>query len=629
MTSTVAKSLNPLRARAGLPPECLVPVTAAFARAFVAALIALVALATAVPAGAFDLRIGTRTRLDVKNSVEGTLVQVDGHLRDNVGQGIGGEIVTIEFERKVNATGVTAVDVRTDRTGRFYHTQRLGTGVYKGQIHYAGREHYYSASDFEFSVEARQGVVAVGLEAPRFVTAGSGIAVRVLATSGDRPVPDLPVTVTLGPRSADVKTGKNGTALATLSAAAVDGKEIVIEARFPGDMDFGSAAARTTVRVLTRPAWAEFTASQVRQRLRRGVRTSGVFADASGPVARVPVEIGLRMEGRDVQRFTAVTDDAGRFDVFVPEGNLQAGPHEVQALAVVGSTKVESEVQTVEVSRTGSGAVAWVLGVVLALCLLVLAGFMARELLGDVRRRRPRTQTKRPRQSLEAARSPRILALDDPPPQDLSVAPDGTSIAGITSDAQTRDPVGGARVAVHDDEGEVVVEVATDARGVFRFSGLLPGRYELQTRCKGYVSAAHQFSIPHSGALAWFRFPLTPVRVVVRDLFEALVEDLSAQENPWGRLTPRQTVRMLLAAVRAPGGPAATTVPEGYQAFRERLSAVLAARQTGSEMTADDVVSAVVEVLEEVYYSHRLHDEAVATIMERLTEDVRRRAEVS
>ena len=82
----------------------------------------------------------------------------------------------------------------------------------------------------------------------------------------------------------------------------------------------------------------------------------------------------------------------------------------------------------------------------------------------------------------------------------------------------------------------------------------------------------------------------------------------------------------LLAAVRAPQIPGGEDLPEGYQVFRLRLASVLEARRTGAALAPDDLVSAIIEVLEEVYYSHRLHDEAVATVMQRLTSDVRTRA---
>jgi hypothetical protein len=172
----------------------------------------------------------------------------------------------------------------------------------------------------------------------------------------------------------------------------------------------------------------------------------------------------------------------------------------------------------------------------------------------------------------------------------------------------------------------LIQDTTADASGVFRFQGIRAGSYEMQARAKGYVTAVFPFDMPHGGQLAWFRLPVTPVRVVVRDLYEGLVEELGTTRDPWGRLTPRQTVALMLDAVRAPAAPSRDDLSEGYQAFRERLAAVLEARRTGEALRGEDLVSAIVEVLEEVYYSSRLHDEAVATIMERLTLDVRARA---
>jgi hypothetical protein len=138
------------------------------------------------------------------------------------------------------------------------------------------------------------------------------------------------------------------------------------------------------------------------------------------------------------------------------------------------------------------------------------------------------------------------------------------------------------------------------------------GRYALRVTSLGFVGASYKFSIPHGGELALFRFPLVPVRVVVRDLFEDLSEDLTREREVWGRLTPREVLKLALRAL----AEVEPSDAEGRVAFEESLERALG--QEPASLAPNEAVSAVVSVLEEVYYSRRLHDEQLARVVERL-----------
>jgi hypothetical protein len=169
--------------------------------------------------------------------------------------------------------------------------------------------------------------------------------------------------------------------------------------------------------------------------------------------------------------------------------------------------------------------------------------------------------------------------------------------------------------------------VLSDGRGRFRFEELPPGSYTLKARALGYVGASYTFTIPHGGELGLFRFPLTPVRVVVRGLFEDLSTEVTRQGEVWGRLTPRQLQGVLLEALRPElreeGGQGALQ-EEGYKAFRASLERALG-QQDAQELGASGVVAAITHVIEEVYYSRRLHEEEIIDLMERLVQRARQR----
>ena len=580
---------------------------------------------------AFDLRVGTRTKLTADVHADGTRVTVDGHLRDNVGQGIKEKSIRVDFTPEEGAT--VARDARTDRTGRFYVPVVLKPGTYKVHVAYGGQEHYYSASALEAVVVSERGVVVLELQVPKLVlSSAESVMVRVAATDGATPVPELPLTIEIGGLIVESRTGPEGTAAVPHPLGGVHDPKVPIRVSFEGSETYAEASAATDIRVLDGPR-IEVEASSVRARLDRGVRVEGRVEDRFGPVGGGVIDITLAHQGIEGGRYSTRTKEDGEYVLFISEDRLKQGRMEVRARLNLGRQSVEATPVKVEVNKTGEGLLPWLLAIVLGTCVVVLLAFAIRDGWQSWQRRRPKAR--RARQTLKGARAPAIvpLAMDDgePPPK---ATPEG--IAGLLWDSQIEAPIEGGQVEVLLDDGGADLDgferatepEVTSARGRFAFGALPPGRYVLRASSKGFISATYRFGIPHGGQLSWFRFPLTPVRVVVRDLYEDMVEDVVRESESWGRLTPRQVRRLLLRAVDVAVRQPMLGGEEGYEAFKARLDEVLQTTRANGELSSEAVVHAVVVVLEEVYYSQRAHDEALAVVMERLTEEVRRQVSV-
>ncbi len=582
------------------------------------------------PAQAFDVRIGARTKMTAEVHAEGTRVTVDGHLRDNIGQGIEGKSVALAFKQR-GPLGPVAREARTDRTGRFYLAVSLDPGVYDVDITYGGQEHYFSRSVLESVVTCERGAVLLSLQVPEFVLKGADtVLVRVAATNGASPVPDLPLSVEIGGQRVEIPTGAEGTASVPLRLGEVTDPSVPIRVSFEGSRAFAEAAAATTLRVLDGP-WLSVEARNVRARLDRGVRVKGQVEDRYGAVAGGVVDVLMTQKGAEVGRYSVRSKDDGGYDLFVAEDRLEQGRLDVRARLTIEGQSVESESLTLEVNKTGQGLLPWLLAIILGVCVAVLAGFAIRDGVRGWMRRKP--PERRPRQTMAGARAPAIIPIPaGEVPAEVARSPQ--DIAGILWDNQIKAPIEGGEVTLRragpgqGEEGEPDFRAFTGSDGEFAFVNLDAGPHVLRVQCRGYISASYRFEVPHGGRLRWFRFPMTPVRVVVRDLYEQMVEDVASERESWGRLTPRQASRLLLRAVEAsvrepfPGGQ------EGVAAFKARLEQVLEASRGEGSLTPEALIAAVVSVLEEVYFSQRRHDEALATIMERLTQEVRKQVSV-
>jgi hypothetical protein len=566
-------------------------------------------------ASAWDLRIGTRTQLtDCKVKAEGTVLSVDGTLRDNVNQGIREKIITVRFQRQGRAE-FRSLDVKTDRTGRFYGTLEVDEiGTYAGTFTFSGEEPHYAPAKFETGpLELRRGEVALGLALPSILLEGDepSASGRVSANAGPNPAADLPLTVTVGGDPLELKTGPKGTASFPIPQGGV--ARVKVEARFDGDKRYTAASAQGEVRVL-RGASLVIEADNVRARLERGVRVEGDLVDREGPVPKAPVDLVLSQGGVEQGRYRTATDEDGHLSVFIPESKLKPGPLQVDARVLVGRRTIDAQPAQLDVIKTGAGALPWLLGALLVGVVGVYAGGAVRDWWRRRERAKP-TPKARGRVSMDEARRPNVVPVSVEEALEGGVQPTRDGIAGILWDSQLKRAVGAGEVRLLREEGGAESHARStqaDARGRFSFEGLEAGRYALRVTSLGFVGASYKFSIPHGGELALFRFPLVPVRVVVRDLFEDLSEDLTREREVWGRLTPREVLKLALRAL----AEVEPSDAEGRVAFEESLERALG--QEPASLAPNEAVSAVVSVLEEVYYSRRLHDEQLARVVERL-----------
>lgn len=598
---------------------------------------ALVLLSLSSPSQAFDLRIGARTEMSARVESKGTRVALDGYLRDNLGQGLEGEIIQIEFEPVDEAEeAYYSRDARTDRTGRFYLSLALDPGQYRAVLTYTGREHYYERSSLVDTVTSERGAVTLSLQAPPLLDRRAGaVSIRVAATHGPAPVPNLRLTMEVDGDAADVVTGPDGIATVPFDPERADRILVPMRLSFEGSKAFEAAEVTSSVRLLDDPSLS-LSARNVRARLERGVSVEGEVVDRRAGVSGALVDLVLVQGGLEVARYSTRTQDDGGYQLFVPEDRLKEGRLEVRARLSVAGRALREETTTLKVTRTGGGLLPWLLAILLGGSVLVMLFVTARDWWRSWQRRRPRRSHKS-RRALTEARAPGLMPIT--PVEGARQVPDGPqTIAGVLWDRQLSAPIagghvslfhGGPRDAALEDLEAAAAPVVADERGRFNFADLPPGAYVLSARAKGYVSARASFKVPHGGALSHFRFPLTPVRVVVRDLYEEMVEEVVRESGSWGRLTPRQLRTRLLLAVedaiepdgRFPGGG------EGFAAFKARLEQALKASRGDAEIGPVEVVEAVVTVLEEVYYSQRLHDEALVEVMERLVVQVRHHAQ--
>ncbi len=583
-------------------------------------------------AAAWDVRVGTRTRLTAAVRAQGTLVSVEGFLRDNVGQGVPGMGVSLDFTRQGEGGAVVRRDAVTDRAGRFALTTTLPAGTWQGRVAFSGQQYYFETAEVDLGpVRTARGEVQLSALTPPVALRSRGSAVVTLgalsAPAGAQaaePVSGLKLLFQAGSAPpVEVQTGSAGTVPVSVDLGEVEDATLPLTVRLADTQHFREARASASLRVLGAPSLT-LEAAAVRARLERGLRAAGALEDRHGGGPGLPVEVAVYQGQDERARLRATTDADGAWEVFIPEAQLPEGALRVEAAALLGpQDRLEAAPVVLAFQRTGLGWTPWALGGALALALLGAGGLAARDAL---RRRQAEEAAKPRRVTPQQARTPGIAAAPAGSRPARAASAGRDSLAGQLWDDHAQLPIPGAQVTLRRaDPAAPVLQVTSDEDGAFAFDAPGEGAWRLEAAARGYVTASHAVALPHRGDLSWFRFALTPVRVVVRDLYAALVEDLARDHARWGRLTPRQVYGLLLAAVAELRAQQSVAAPaEGWTAFEASLQRLRAdAAEDAPPLDGPALVEALTHLVEEVYFSQRAYDEDIIAVTERLTATLR------
>lgn len=86
-------------------------------------------------------------------------------------------------------------------------------------------------------------------------------------------------------------------------------------------------------------------------------------------------------------------------------------------------------------------------------------------------------------------------ALTPPSPATSAVPQSGSTMSGFTQDAETGNPIPGAKIVVADGGGNVIKTVFADKKGAYSM-GLPPGNYGVTTTASGYFYLHSEVNIP-------------------------------------------------------------------------------------------------------------------------------------
>lgn len=594
----------------------------------VRAILTLVVLTVSLPASGLEVRVRAQTKLDLDISGAGTVAQVSGTLRDDLGRGVPQRAMMVQIDSRQTNQTVLSRTVNTAARGTFSVQEELPPGDYEVFVRFDETEHLDGIASSgslrlepsPVEVRAFGPSLVFGREHPAWVS-GRAMAgqtpyqgwAEVLI--GERDVGRMDFDAT-GRGSFDVgphlEPGMNRITLRTPGSAYRDPSEAFIELRFAAEVE------------------VEATIEEGLERLQRGVTVRGVVRDAAGPLPGVRVRTSITSEliydeadeadATTPQTFkaTTTTDDDGEFVGFVPATKLNDGRWRGDAEFVppigervkVSAGTVEIDTRAYRWAVNGFGLTAIFAGL-LALLARVGLEFRARWR----RYRRARDRERREQAALEEVEEI-VPVFFEPDELDDAVVLSGHDVGGVVWDVWQSQPVPDAAIELR--SGDRTLTVRSDAAGHFRLEDVPEGTWRLQVQQYGYVRGNLEVSVPHDGRLSHFRLDVVAIPLKIRRLYGAVIEH-SVGEDLWGRLSPREIEDRLGAIWPDDEGEHETRL-ELRRRVLERLRHADASDQP---MT---VLAALTEVVEEAYFSGRTYGEDAFHFARSLALELRRRA---
>lgn len=569
---------------------------------------------------ALEIRIRAEAVLDVEVTAAGTVAQVSGTLRDDLGRGLPQRGVLVQIDARQTGQTLMTEMVHSDSRGRFSVHEELPPGDYEVFVRFDKTEHLDAIAHSE-SLRLEPRPVDVQAYGPQFVYGRDYPAlVSARATSGGVPYQGWAQFLLGDEERGSVELDSTGRGTFDVAPHLTPGVNRVT-VRTPGSAYRDESTATIEVRYASSVEVTAQIAERL-ERLQRGLAVSGVVTDGLGPVEGVRVQAKIEsvvlFDAQQKPRtfeVAATTDDDGRFVAFVPSTKLSDGKWGGSAEFVppIGS-RVTVDAGTAEVDTrayrwavNGFGITAILFGLFV---LLARVGQVFLERLRDLRRKRERAR--REKQALEDVEEIVPVYLDQEQ-VDTAVPASRSDVGAVVWDVWQKRPVPEASITLSSDSNEARTERA-GADGTCRFRDLPRGRWRLEVTQYGYIRGQMEFEVPHDGRLSHFRLDLVAVPLKIRRLYSAIVEQ-TVGENLWGRLSPREIEERL-----------ESRWPESDGGDRARLRSAVLTRLREfdeGEHGLPSVLAALTEALEESYYSGRVYGEEAFRFARALAIDVR------
>lgn len=582
------------------------------------------------PAHGFEIRVRGQGKLYADVQPAGITVQVAGALRDELGNALPQRDVRVRILSANSNRELHKEVLSTDMQGRFQLQRSMDEGDYIIEAEFLGTEHL---DGDKISREAHLVIIPpqVDIHVPKLVVGASRPAnLRVRASAAGVGI-SAPVEVWVnGSEVTDLDLDLYGRGALDVVPYLQPG-ENVVEVRLPKERKRPAASDASTLRYSAAPE-IEVQAAASQQRLERGLLVTGKVFDEIGPLGKGSVKVEFErvgpVPGQELDEITespvnrgaldvrTEVDKEGRFEGFLPGQLIDDGQWRARVTYRPDAGAVlEAATQTVTFDRTRSrwllnllGLLAILVGVVVLVNRLSTVDF--RSFFASLRRKQDAPK-EAPRFDQD---EPAIIEQIEPEEADV-VADSETQIAGVVWDGWRRRAVPFARIELaRDGKTEHTIQAMSDGR--FRSPNLEAGRWHMRVSASGFASGILDFEIPHDGAYRFFRFGLVAIPLKIRRFYQSWVRRIHG-EDLWGKLSPRQIEGAIWGAFDTTSER--IVEEEQRHVLKERLLELLEREQLDA-MGMDNLLFSVTEIVEESYFSSRVHDEQLWNLLVAITQ---------
>ncbi len=581
-------------------------------------------------ASAYEIRVRGEGKLFADVQAAGTALQISGVLRDEIGDLLPQRTILLEVRPRSGDESIAEEELITDMRGRFRWQRELDEGTYQVTLTFRPTQHL-DGSRVRQAVELRAIPPDVSMHVPEVaIGTGQPITLRVRASAASIGV-STPVEVWVRDEFvASLELDEYGRGAMDIGEFLTPGENAIV-ARLPATSRRPGADDDDEVR-FAESATLTAAASISHRRLERGLMVAGEVADPLGPLPSGGVRVTFSYlgppPGRDAEDFAgegstpvqrkhrveAQVGDNGTFEGFLPGVEAVDGRWRAEVVyRPDAGAALKTKTEVVVLDRSGSR---WILNLLGALAVL-LGLFVLAQRLSTVEfaewlramrhrlRRDPYTVEEEPI-DLQADEPITVEAMDALTQQDI---PEGTHhISGVVWDGWRNTPVPHAVLSLSRGraDGEPEHCIHADGAGAFSSPELQEGAWHLRVTAPGYARGTLDFTIPHEGALRYFRLGMVAVPLKIRRFYRHWVRRIRG-EDLWGRLSPRQIEGAIWEAFDETAPRLATEQRRAQ--LRAELRALLDAQHAPDEMDPERLLLTITEIVEESYFSARLYDE--------------------